>query len=44
MPQIVVRTRDPFAVTLLCEWAEHHDVHTMAVSQTDDHDWVRVIL
>ena len=44
MAQIVVRTKDPFAVTLLCQWAEYHDVETMAVSRPDDDDWVRVIL
>lgn len=44
LPQIVLRTRDPFAVTLLCEWADHHDVETLAVSRPDDRDWVRVIL
>lgn len=44
MAHIVARTKDVFAVAVLWEWEARHNVDTMAITQSDDSDWVRVIL
>lgn len=44
VPQIVVQTKDLFAAAMLCEWEEHHNIDTMAVSRPNNGDWMRVIL
>lgn len=44
MPQIRVKTQDPFAVTAACDWSDANDVETLDVSEPDGDDFVTVTL
>jgi hypothetical protein len=44
VPQLIAKTKDPFAVTEVCDWADALDAENLHVSEPDADDWCTVTL